>query len=61
MTALCFDNVTVQYPVYNTRAKSLRSQLMRISTGGRIESESSTVQLVTAVVQVPPAGDEVTV
>lgn len=49
MTALCFDNVTVQYPVYNTRAKSLRSQLMRISTGGRIESESSTVQLVTAL------------
>ena len=49
MTALRFENVTVQYPVYNTRAKSLRSQLMRISTGGRIESESTTVQLVTAL------------
>jgi ABC-type polysaccharide/polyol phosphate transport system ATPase subunit len=49
MTALRFEDVTVQYPVYNTRAKSLRSQLMRISTGGRIERESSTVQLVTAL------------
>ena len=47
--ALIFEGVTVQYPVYNTRAKSLRSQLVRISTGGRIEQESASVQLVTAL------------
>ena len=49
MATLIFDAVTVQYPVYNTRAKSLRSQLVRLSTGGRIEQESASVQLVTAL------------
>lgn len=49
MTILKFNRVTVQYPVYNTRATSLRSQLVRISTGGRIQQESSNVQLVTAL------------
>ena len=49
VASLVFDGVTVQYPVYNTRAKSLRSQLVRISTGGRIEQESASVQLVTAL------------
>ena len=49
MAALIFEGVTVQYPVYNTRSKSLRSQLVRISTGGRIEQESASVQLVTAL------------
>jgi ABC-type polysaccharide/polyol phosphate transport system ATPase subunit len=41
--------VTVQYPVYDVRAKSLRSRLVSISTGGRIEPESSGVQIVTAL------------
>jgi len=49
MAQLRFDNVTVQYPVYGVRARSLRSHLVRISTGGRIERESSGVQIVTAV------------
>jgi ABC-type polysaccharide/polyol phosphate transport system ATPase subunit len=49
MALLEFDQVTVQYPVYDARAKSLRSQLVRISTGGRIERESAGVQIVTAV------------
>jgi ABC-type polysaccharide/polyol phosphate transport system ATPase subunit len=49
MALLVFDQVTVQYPVYDVRAKSLRSHLVRISTGGRIERESSGVQIVTAV------------
>jgi ABC-type polysaccharide/polyol phosphate transport system ATPase subunit len=49
MALLQFDDVTVQYPVYDVRAKSLRSHLVRISTGGRIEQESSGVQIVTAV------------
>jgi ABC-type polysaccharide/polyol phosphate transport system ATPase subunit len=49
MTALVFDRVTVEYPVYNSRSKSLRSQFARISTGGFIHSESSHVELITAL------------
>jgi len=49
MAHLVFDAVTVQYPVYGVRARSLRSQLVRISTGGRIERESHGVQIVTAL------------
>jgi ABC-type polysaccharide/polyol phosphate transport system ATPase subunit len=49
MALLSFDRVTVQYPVYDLRAKSLRSQLVHISTGGRIEQSAGGVQLVTAV------------
>lgn len=47
--ALAFENVTVQYPVYNSRGMSLRNQLVRISTGGLIEKESGQVHMVTAL------------
>ncbi|MDD3371461.1 MAG: ABC transporter ATP-binding protein [Alphaproteobacteria bacterium] len=46
---LNFENVTVQYPIYNSRSMSLRNQLIRIGTGGMIESEAGHVQLVTAL------------
>jgi ABC-type polysaccharide/polyol phosphate transport system ATPase subunit len=49
MACLAFHDVTVQYPVYDVRAKSLRSRLVSISTGGRIEREASGVQIVTAL------------
>lgn len=50
MTAeLVFENVTIQYPIYNSRSMSLRNQLVRISTGGRIEAEAGQVHLVTAL------------
>jgi ABC-type polysaccharide/polyol phosphate transport system ATPase subunit len=49
MPHLEFSGVTVRYPVYNSRHMSLRNQLVRISTGGRIERESGHVQLVTAL------------
>lgn len=50
MTAtLQFDNVTVQYPIYNSRSMSLRNHLVRISTGGKIESETGHIQIVTAL------------
>jgi lipopolysaccharide transport system ATP-binding protein len=49
MTYLNFDNVTVQYPVYNARSMSLRNQIVRISTGGRIDKEAGHVQIVTAL------------
>jgi len=46
---LKFENVTVQYPIYNNRTMSLRNHLVRISTGGRIESETGHIQIVTAL------------
>jgi ABC-type polysaccharide/polyol phosphate transport system ATPase subunit len=49
MALLEFNQVTVQYPVYDVRAKSLRRHLVRISTGGRIERESHGIQIVTAL------------
>jgi ABC-type polysaccharide/polyol phosphate transport system ATPase subunit len=49
MARLEFDRVTVQYPVYDVRAKSLRRHLVRVSTGGRIEAGGPGIQLVTAV------------
>jgi ABC-type polysaccharide/polyol phosphate transport system ATPase subunit len=48
-TLLAFDNVTIQYPIYNSRSMSLRNQLVRISTGGRIEREAGQIQIVTAL------------
>jgi ABC-type polysaccharide/polyol phosphate transport system ATPase subunit len=47
--ALVFDHVTVQYPIYNSRAMSLRNQLVRFGTGGRIESEAGRIHIVTAL------------
>lgn len=52
MTKLEFRNVTVQYPVYNSRSMSLRNQLMRISTGGLIENEAGHISIVTALKEV---------
>ncbi|KXK43343.1 ABC transporter ATP-binding protein [Nitrosomonas europaea] len=49
MAKLEFKNVTVQYPIYNSRSMSLRNQLVRISTGGRIESEAGHISIVTAL------------
>lgn len=46
---LAFDNVTVRYPIYNSRSMSLRNHLVRISTGGRIEQEAGSIRLVTAL------------
>ena len=49
MAQLEFHGVTVQYPVYDARAKSLRSRLASIPTGGRLEREASGVQMITAL------------
>ncbi len=49
MASIVFEKVSLQYPVYHSRAMSLRNQLVRLSTGGRIESEAGHVNLVTAL------------
>ena len=46
---ITFNNVTIQYPIYNSRTMSLRNQIVRISTGGRIEGESGRVRIVSAL------------
>ncbi len=44
-----FQNVTVQYPIFNSRNMSLRNHLVRITTGGLIEKESGHNRIVTAL------------
>lgn len=48
-THLVFDNVTIQYPIFNGRSMSLRNHLVRISTGGKIEGETGHINIVTAL------------
>jgi ABC-type polysaccharide/polyol phosphate transport system ATPase subunit len=49
MAHIKFKNVTVQYPLYNAHSLSLRNQLVRIGTGGRLAKESSNIVTITAL------------
>ncbi|HEY0211633.1 ABC transporter ATP-binding protein [Acerihabitans sp.] len=49
MASLNFDNVTVAYPIYNAHTQSLRNQLVRIGTGGRIGNSAGAIVTVTAL------------
>jgi ABC-type polysaccharide/polyol phosphate transport system ATPase subunit len=49
MAELTFQHVTVQYPIYNARSQSLRNQLVRISTGGKLSAEAGSIFTVTAL------------
>lgn len=49
MTSLIFKNVTMRYPIYNAHSQSLRNQLVRVSTGGRIGGSRGEVVTVTAL------------
>lgn len=49
MAHIRFRNVTVQYPIYNVHSLSLRNQLVRIGTGGRLASDSSNIVTITAL------------
>lgn len=48
MAEISFNNVTIRYPVYGSHGMSLRSQLMRVATGGNIEKDARTT-VVTAL------------
>ncbi len=52
MAHIIFDNVTLQYPIYNSKSMSLRNQLVRIGTGGMLSHEVKDVITVTALNQV---------
>jgi len=49
MAEIIFDNVTLRYPIFNSRGMSLRNQLVRIATGGIIESSVGQTTVVTAL------------
>ncbi|WP_396189454.1 ABC transporter ATP-binding protein [Flavobacterium sp.] len=48
MAQIKFQNVTLRYPIYGSHGMSLRSHLMRVATGGRIEQDARTT-VVTAL------------
>ena len=48
MAKIVFDHVHLSYPVYGSHGMSLRSHLMRVATGGSIETDSRTT-VVTAL------------
>ncbi len=49
MAKLEFKDVSIQYPIYNSRGMSLRNQILRLGTGGKIEAEAGHINLVTAL------------
>lgn len=49
MAHLKFENVTLQYPIYNAKSMSLRNQLVRIGTGGQLSKETTDIVTVTAL------------
>ena len=49
MAYINFDNVTLRYPIYNSRGFSLRNHLLRVGTGGLIDSEVGSVNYITAL------------
>lgn len=49
MAQIIFDQVTLQYPIFDSHGMSLRSQLARVATGGLIERDAGNVTVVTAL------------
>lgn len=49
MIRIKLENVSVEYPIYNAGALSLRNSMIAIGTGGRISSESRRITTVTAL------------
>lgn len=40
MTSMILDNVTVDFPIYNAKSRSLKNQVMSLATGGTIGSNA---------------------
>lgn len=49
MAEIIFNDVTLRYPIFNSRSMSLRNQLIRVATGGTIESDAGHAIVVTAL------------
>ncbi|MDL2410590.1 ABC transporter ATP-binding protein [Rhizobium calliandrae] len=46
MSSLILENVTVDFPIYNAKGRSLKSQVMSLATGGTIGSNSDGVVVI---------------
>ncbi|WP_145525392.1 ABC transporter ATP-binding protein [Yersinia vastinensis] len=46
---ICLENVSLDYPIYSTRAFSLRHKLAKAATGGRILSDTGNTTIVRAL------------
>jgi len=49
MARITLDNVSIEYPVYNASATSLRNQIVAISTGGRMARQVGNIVTVLAL------------
>ena len=49
MAEIVFDDVTLKYPIFNSRGMSIRNHLVRIATGGVIESQAGHTTVITAL------------
>lgn len=49
MAFVKLENVSLDFPIYNTKTLSLRHNLLRLSTGGRISSEAGKTTVVRAL------------
>lgn len=49
MAKIEFQNVTLRYPIYDSHGMSLRNQLVRVATGGKIEKNAGNTTVITAL------------
>src|SRR5687767_9777102 len=49
MTSIVFKNVCVDYPIYNSSARSLKKRLMQVATGGQLGSDAQGHVIVRAI------------
>ena len=49
MAKIKFENVTLEYLIYNSRSMSLRNQLMHIGTGGKLSKETKDIVTIKAL------------
>ena len=48
MAYINFNNVTLKYPNYSAGSKSLRNNLVKIGTGGRVSKDVDNIVSITA-------------
>ncbi|ARG96206.1 ABC transporter ATP-binding protein [Legionella micdadei] len=49
MASIEFNNVSVDFPIYNTNSRSLKKRLMQVATGGQLDANGQGVVVVRAL------------
>ncbi|ARG98961.1 ABC transporter ATP-binding protein [Legionella micdadei] len=49
MASIEFNNVSVDFPIYNTNSRSLKKRLMQVATGGQLDANEQGVVVVRAL------------